>query len=408
MNDNQLYEMLGVSRTATDAEIKKQYRKLAKEFHPDKNPEAGDKFKEISAAYEILADPKKRDIYDKYGVKGLREGAGSSGCSPDDIFSHIFGGGLFSGGGSPFMRRTQRGEDTVHPLKVTLEDMYNGKTSKLQLCKNVICVTCKGKGSRTGAKAKCDMCRGTGVKVEYRQWGWGVDMAQRVQSCCPKCMGEGEMIKESDKCITCRGHKVCNQTKILEVHVDKGMREKQRIYFRGEGDQQPDCEAGDVVIILSQKKHERFQRRDDDLIMVHKITLTEALCGFQFAVKHLDGRDLIITHPPGQIIKPGDVKGVVGEGMPIYKNPFEKGNLYVKFSVTFPENHFQTENVLKELEAFLPPRPKVDIPIGDDVEEVDLQDCEDGLDSSSSGFNKGDHEASGRGSDSHLLQCAQQ
>jgi len=160
MADNKLYEILGVSRNASDAEIKKSYRKLAKELHPDKNPNAGDKFKEVSYAYEVLSNPEKRAMYDRVGLQGLREG-GQGGDMPD-IFEHIFGGGGGMGGmggffGMPFggmgmggpmggpmgggrggRRRPQKGEDTLHPLKVTLEDLFNGKTSKLQMRKNLL------------------------------------------------------------------------------------------------------------------------------------------------------------------------------------------------------------------------------------------------------------------------------
>lgn len=120
---------------------------------------------------------------------------------------------------------------------------------------------------------------------------------------CSDCQGEGEIINEKDRCSTCKGKKVCNETKILEVHVDKGMRENQKILFRGEGDQQPEVEPGDVVIILQQKPHEKFQRSGDDLYMNHTITLTEALCGFSFMMRQLDGRELMVTHPPGQVGK---------------------------------------------------------------------------------------------------------
>lgn len=385
------------------------YRKLAKEFHPDKNPEAGDRFKEISFAYEVLSDPKKRQIYDKYGLKGMQEGGHDGpGFAPDDFFSHLFGGGLFGsmGGMGGMPRRRQRGEDTVHPLKVSLEDMYNGKTAKLQLSKNVICQSCDGKGGKAGASMPCRGCRGCGVKVTYRQLGPG--MSQQMQSRCTDCNGEGQVINEKDRCGNCKGKKVINEIKILEVHVEKGMRENQKIYFRGEGDQQPDVETGDVIIVLQQKPHDEFQRSGDDLVLRHTISLTEALCGFHMVLKHLDGRELVIRHPPGQVIKPGDLKGIVGEGMPQYKSPFERGNLYIKFEVTFPSSHFTTENKLQELEACLPPRPVFTVPEGEHVEEVDLHDYDPSQKSSSGrgeayGSDEEEHWQGGSG-----LQCAHQ
>ncbi|KAL1458051.1 hypothetical protein WDU94_008226 [Cyamophila willieti] len=380
MADTKLYEILGVPKTASDQDIKKAYRKMAKEFHPDKNPEAGDKFKEISFAYEVLSDPKKRPIYDKYGIQGIKEKSGGGAADfSDDLISQLLGGRLFGGMGGPFgmgghSRRQNRGEDTVHPLKVSLEDLYNGKTTKLQLTKSVICTTCSGKGSKSGKTFTCTSCRGMGFKIHYRSIG--ANMTQQIQARCNDCQGEGEVMDEKDKCIHCAGRKVLSVKKVLEVNVDKGMKEMQKIHFRGEGDQQPDQEPGDVVIVLQQKPHERFQRQGIDLVTTETITLTEALCGFSKVIKHLDDRELIITHPPGEIIKPDDIKGVVGEGMPIYKNPFEKGTLYIKFEVQFPEMNFSSEAKLKELESLLSPRPSIDLPApgAEHVEEVDLVD----------------------------------
>lgn len=337
--------------------------------------------------------------------EGMQDGGFGGGG--EELFSQIFGGGLFGGFGGfgGGVRRRQRGEDTVHPLKVSLEDMYNGKMSKLQLSKNVICSVCNGKGGKNGAE-QCKTCKGHGVKVSYRQIGPG--MTQQLHSRCTDCHGEGEVISEKDRCKTCNGKKVCNETKILEVHIDKGMKENQKIFFRGEGDQQPDVEPGDVVIILQQKPHEKFQRSGDDLYINHTVTLTEALCGFNFVVHHLDGRDLLIKHLPGQVIKPGEVKLVASEGMPQYKNPFEKGNLYVTFEIKFPENHFASETALNALEKFLPPRRPFEMPVGDHVEEVDLNDYDPDAQRSS-----GRGEAYASDDEEHMhggpgLQCAHQ
>ncbi|KAJ8981222.1 hypothetical protein NQ317_004164 [Molorchus minor] len=219
MADNKLYDILGVSRNASDGEIKKQYRKLAKEFHPDKNPEAGDKFKEISYAYEILSDAKKRATYDKVGLKGLQEG-GQEGFGGDDLLSHLFGSGLFGG---------------------------------------------------------------------------------------------------------------------------------------------------------------------------------------------FDGRDILIKQPPGAVIKPGSMKVVAGEGMPHYKNPFEKGKLFVTFNVKFPDSHFTSEENLKALETLLGPRPPFVMPQGENVEEVDLLDYDPNDRGAHSG---GRGEAYASDDDEHMhgpgIQCAHQ
>jgi len=386
MAEPDLYKILGVNKNASAGEIKKAYYKLAKEFHPDKNPEAGDKFKEISFAYEVLSNPEKKDTYDRYGIQGLKEGAGP-GDIPDifgGLFGDIFGGGMGGmggmggpfgfGGGGPRSRRRQRGEDAFHQLRVSLEDLYNGKTAKLQLSKQVICAKCNGQGGKAGSVTRCTTCSGRGVKLTLRQLGPG--MVQQMQSVCPTCRGEGEMISEKDRCKTCSGRKIVNESKVLEVHVDKGMKDGQKIPFRGEGDQAPNTETGDVIIVLQQKEHDTFTRKESDLYCTYNVGITEALCGFEFVLKHLDGRDLVIKNPPGQVIAPGAKKVVLNEGMPIYRSPFEKGNLIISFDITFPKNKFMEEDQLKVLETLLPPRQSITIPEGEHVEEVNLSDYE--------------------------------
>ncbi|XP_060066217.1 dnaJ homolog subfamily A member 2-like [Ylistrum balloti] len=415
MAETTLYEVLGVSKTASDGEIKKSYYKLAKEFHPDKNPQAEDKFKEISFAYEVLSNPEKRETYDRFGLQGLKEGGGAGGGPGfSDMFGDLFGGmfgGPFGGmggmGGMGGRRGRRKGEDTLHPLRVTLEDLYNGKTSKLQLSKTVICTKCNGSGGKEGAMHRCRTCNGRGVKVTLRQLGPG--MVQQMQSVCPDCHGEGEVINEKDKCKDCKGKKVVNQTKILEVNVDKGMRDNQKITFRWEGDQLPDMEPGDVIIVLKQQEHELYTRDGDNLYCTYNLSLTEALCGFQFTLKHLDGRDLLVKSPPGDVIHPGAVKCIKGEGMPTYKSPFDKGELLVKFDITFPPQNFAPEHKLQKLEKLLPPRPKVEIPTGEDVEEVSLVELDDTRGSGHHGGNEAYNEDSDdEGGHGPRVQCAHQ
>lgn len=371
--DTKLYDILQVSPNASVHEIKKQYKKLARQYHPDKaGPDMEEKFKEISFAHEILSDPNKREKYDMFGEKGLMEGGMSSGM--EDLFSHIFGhgsgmggmGGMGSmfGGFSPFgmgggRRRQQRrrGDDTVHTLRVTLEDLYNGKVSKLKLKKKVICGTCKGAGGKGNAVQKCSSCHGNGIKISIQPLGPG--MVQQVQRVCPDCSGEGEVIDPKNRCKKCHGKKVCDETKILEVHVDKGMKEGQKITFREEGDQQPGIETGDVVIVLQQVPHDRFTRNGDDLHMKLNIGITEALCGFKLPIQHLANRELLIVNNPGKIVEPGSKRVILNEGMPRHRNPFEKGNLMVEFDVIFPENGFiDKPETFQALEKLLPSRPE--------------------------------------------------
>ncbi|KAH7437138.1 hypothetical protein KP509_05G058000 [Ceratopteris richardii] len=328
-------------------------------------------FKELAQAYEVLSDPEKRDIYDQYGEDALKEGmGGGAGHSPFDIFESFFGGASpFGGGSSRGSRRQRRGEDVVHPLKVSLEDLYNGTSKKLSLARNILCPKCKGKGSKSGASMKCPGCQGSGMKISIRQLGPG--MIQQMQHMCNDCKGSGETISEKDKCTQCKGEKVVQDKKTLEVHVEKGMQHGQKITFPGEADEAPDTITGDIVFVLQLKEHAKFKRKGDDLFVEHTLNLTEALCGFQFVIVHLDGRHLLIKSAPGEIVKPGQFKAINDEGMPMYQRPFMKGKLYIHFSVDFPESGSLTLDQCKALEAILPSKPS------QEMTDMELDECEE-------------------------------
>ncbi|XP_067235673.1 dnaJ homolog subfamily A member 4 isoform X2 [Chanodichthys erythropterus] len=287
----------------------------------------------------------------------------AGGESPMDIFNMFFGGG-------GRMQRERRGKNVVHQLGVTLEELYNGSTRKLGLQKNVICEKCEGYGGKKGTIEKCSTCKGRGVQVQVQQIGPG--MIQQIQSMCSDCQGQGERFNSKDRCKNCNGHKVERKKKILEVHIDKGMKDGQKITFHGEGDQEPGLEPGDVIIVLDLKEHPVFQRQDDNLVMKMKIKLVEALCGFKKTIHTLDNRSLLIHSSPGQVIKPDDLKCIYNEGMPLYREPYEKGLLIIQFEIEFPDKHWLPEHMLPDLERLLPVRDHV--MMSDDMEEVDL--CE--------------------------------
>ncbi|OAY37411.1 dnaJ protein homolog [Manihot esculenta] len=366
-DNTRYYEILGVSKNASQDDLKKAYKKAAIKNHPDKGGDP-EKFKELAQAYEVLSDPEKREIYDNYGEDALKEGmgGGGGGHNPFDIFESFFGGNPF-GGGSSRGRRQRRGDDVVHPLKVSLEDLYLGTTKKLSLSRNVICSKCNGKGSKSGASMKCPGCRGTGMKVSIRQLG--PSMIQQMQHPCNECKGTGESISEKDKCTQCKGEKVVPGKKVLEVIVEKGMQHGQKITFPGEADEAPDTITGDIVFVLQQKEHPKFKRKGDDLIVEQSLSLTEALCGFQFVLTHLDGRHLLIKSNTGEVVKPDSFKAINDEGMPMYQRPFMKGKLYIHFIVEFPDS--LTPDQVKALEAILPPRPF------SQLMDIDLDECEE-------------------------------
>ncbi|KAG4105203.1 DnaJ-domain-containing protein [Neocallimastix lanati (nom. inval.)] len=399
VKDTKLYDTLGVKPDCTENELKKAYRKLALKYHPDKNPNGAEKFKDISHAYEILSDPQKRDTYDNFGEEGLSGDAGGMGMNPEDLFASFFGGAF--GGSSRSGPR--RGKDVVHPLKVSLEDLYKGKVFKLSIKRNVICKACNGKGGKEGAVKDCSECNGRGVKFVRRQIG---PMIQQYQTSCPNCNGTGEIINKSLECKTCHCKKVVQETKIIEVPVDKGMSDGQQITFSGEADQAPGVETGDVVIIVKEKPHDVFKRKGKDLYIDQKIDLVTALTGGTFSIKHLDDRYLNVSIIPGEIIKPDQTKCIQNEGMPTYHSPFDKGNLYVKFEVEFPTQGWYSEEKAQTLKSVLPKKNDEKIPSNAIVEEVVMSNYDPNTSKSQDRNDMYDDDDDERGGPQ--VQCAQQ
>lgn len=394
MADNKLYDLLGVKRIASEAEIKKSYKKLARQFHPDKNPnqDESEKFKEISFAHEVLTNPQKRQIYDRGGLSALKEGGGAQGF--EDVFEHLFGGGgggmggfhsMFGGGGHPLASMfggggfgghgrggRRQGEDTVYPLTVNLEDLYKGKVVKISIDKTVLCGQCNGYGGKSGSAQRCGHCRGTGVRVSLRPIGPG--MMQQVQEECTKCRSTGQDFSDADRCKKCDGKQITREKKVHEIEIDRGRKHGDKITLRGAGDQKPNVDPGDVIVVLQMVKHEQFDRDGSHLMCTMSIELVEALCGISRPLKHLDGRTLVITRKPGVPIKPAELYLVKGEGMPVYRNPTECGNLIVKFDIQFPQQNWTTPEQLKKLEEILGPKPPPPTYKHDDVEEAVLHD----------------------------------
>ncbi|KAF2935212.1 hypothetical protein DAI22_04g216000 [Oryza sativa Japonica Group] len=358
-NNTKYYEVLGVPKTASKDELKKAYRKAAIKNHPDKGGDP-EKFKELSQAYEVLTDPEKRDIYDQYGEDALKDGmgGGSDFHNPFDIFEQFFGGGAF-GGSSSRVRRQRRGEDVAHTLKVSLEDVYNGSMKKLSLSRNILCPKCKGKGTKSEAPATCYGCHGVGMRNIMRQIGLG--MIQHMQTVCPECRGSVTGINAQ----TAELAKLFRRKRCLRFILRRECNMAKKLYSK------PDTVTGDIVFILQVKVHPRFKRKYDDLFIERTISLTEALCGFQFILTHLDSRQLLIKANPGEIIKPGQHKAINDEGMPHHGRPFMKGRLFVEFNVEFPESGVLSRDQCRALEMILPPKP------GHQLSDMDLDQCEE-------------------------------
>ncbi|KAF9064179.1 hypothetical protein BDP27DRAFT_1333955 [Rhodocollybia butyracea] len=387
--DTELYELLGVSPRATEEEIKKAYRKKARDIHPDKNPNdpnAATKFQEMAAAYEILNDPDSRAIYDESGMDGLH--GGGAGRGMDDIFAQFFGGGgggfsfgFDMGGGPSFKKRN----DSIIEHEVTLEDLYNGKSVKMNMEKQILCTTCKGSGAKGNAKPKqCSTCEGNGrTFVKSHMASGRISVSPQK---CTDCNGKGEKLREKDRCKKCKGSATVKEKTRQEIFIEKGMTDNQRIVLAGAGDEEPGVSAGDVVFVLQVHPHESFERTGNDLLVKIKITLSEALLGFsRILLTHLDGRGIKVTSPPGKILQPDASIVIRGEGMPIYKRSDQKGDLFVLFDIEMPTEEWLQSINRQTLEKLLPPKkpemqPQPEIVDEADFEEIDRENIHDGDD----------------------------
>jgi len=353
VKETEYYERLGVDPSASEEDIKKAYRKLALKFHPDRNPgnpEAAEKFKQLGEAYEILSDAEKRKLYDEYGKKGLEEGGGASFHDAQDIFDMFFGPGMFARGGKG-NRGPRRGDDSINPMDVSLEDLYKGRTTKLAVTRNVICPKCDGTGSKSGkGPVQCETCHGTGVRVIRRQSGMFI---QQMQTMCPDCNGRGQTSDPKDRCEACMGKRVISERKVIEVNIEPGMRDGQKIVFEGESDQEPGVEPGDIIFVIRTKPNEHFKRRGDDLVMQKEITLAEALTGVEFEFEHLDKRTVTAKSAPRQIIHPDEIVSLPNMGMPIYRKPLTYGRMLVQFTIKFP-TYEEIESSVEEIKKILP------------------------------------------------------
>jgi len=343
VDNSKLYEVLGVPKDANSKQIKKAYRKLAMKHHPDKGGDP-EKFKEINAAHEVLSNEEKRELYDKYGPEGLKQGGGGGGMG--DIFDMFFGGG---GRGRSSRREKAQLKPTVKKINIDMEQIYNGHLKSVIVDRKTLCATCDGKGGKN--ITTCGQCKGRGVVVRMVQLGPG--MYSQSQSACGKCGGEGKIFKKEDICKTCKGEKTIMRPEKIEIPIEKGIPDKHQIKIEGKGNEHPEYRTGDLVVIVFTNKHSEYERKGAHLYMKKKVSLYEALVGFKFNVEQLDNNLITVTTAPGEIIQHGQVKMVQDMGLPVYKETFSYGNLYIEFEVEFPKKVSAQE--AKVLKTVLPP-----------------------------------------------------
>jgi DnaJ-related protein SCJ1 len=345
------YKLLGVNKDFSERQLKKAYRKLSKQYHPDKNPdskEAHDKFVEISEAYEVLADDELRKIYNQYGHDGVQQHkqggqrGGGGGRDPFDMFSQFFGGG------GHFGRGQRKGQNMEVRVAMPLRDFYTGAEHEFKVEKQAICEKCSGSGSEDGQRSKCHRCNGQGMVIQKHQLAPGI--FQQMQMQCDVCGGKGSTVKH--KCKTCDGNRVVRTEESFELVIEKGMPKGVRVNYENEGDESPDYEAGDLVVNVIEKEPELgnddktrtdgtfFRRKDEKLFWREVLSLREAWMGdWSRNLTHLDGHVVPLSRKAGEVVQPGHVDIIPDEGMPMWRHEDGEvyGSLHVEYVVVLPD-----------------------------------------------------------------------
>jgi len=323
------YGTLGISRKATNKEIKKAYRGKSLEFHPDKNKNEGaaDKFAEVARAYEVLSDETLREVYDSQGEDGLKRhedgGMGGGGGDPfQDMFNH-FG---FGGGGGRGRDDGEKRTDSVQiPLTLNLKQLYNGVMLDLQYVRDVLCQNWEE------CVKKDQGCSGPGIKIVRQQIAPG--FVQQAEQAAPQCVSRGKAWRSN--CKACPNGKTETEKINLTIDVTKGMREGERITFEGVTDEKPGYLPGDLHFIITEIEHEHYHRQGDSLYLTTEIPLVDALTGFTIELTHVDGHKFSVD--VDGVTECDHVMRVPGKGMP-RRNGRGMGDLYITFEVDFPDS----------------------------------------------------------------------
>jgi molecular chaperone DnaJ len=334
MSKRDYYEVLGVARTATDAELKSAFRKKAMECHPDRHPgdsAAEARFKELNEAYQILSDAQKRPAYDRMGHAAFEQGGGGFGGGGqgfgsmsdifEDLFGDVFGGGRRGGG-------QNRGADLRYNMEIGLDEAYKGKAATIKVPTAITCETCTGSGAKPGTKPKtCPSCKGQG-RVRASQGFFAIERT------CPTCQGRGEIIEEG--CPKCGGAGRTTKERQLSVNIPAGVEDGTRIRLSNEGEAGArGGPPGDLYIFISLKPHGFYQRDGADLFCRVPISMVQAAIGGEFKVPTLDGGEALVKIPEGT--QSGKQFRLRGKGMPVLRSR-DLGDLYIQAQVETPQN----------------------------------------------------------------------
>lgn len=367
-----LYDILGVSTDATEQEVRKAYRKLALQYHPDKISDEDQKvgsetkFKEITAAYEVLSDEFKRANYDMYGDAGIKDNRESRGFDENDFmnFFRAYGGGN-DGDSNPFGSKHKSSShmrtcDSRVNLKLSTMNLYMGKTCQFKSKRKVLCTRCEGQGLRKMYFQKqsiiCDGCHGNGFKERITRIGPGLISKDHVQ--CNKCQGVGKYIPKTshDSCKKCKGKGIIDEESILTIYIPRGSRHNDEIKLVGKSDEEYGKKTGDLIIVINESpKDLSFDLKGNDLYLKCKISLSDALTGFERIItKTLDNRLLHVKVPCGKVIRPGSFFKFKDEGWPL-DDGAKFGDMYIEIDIEFPrDNWFDNKSEVNMVKNIFP------------------------------------------------------
>src|SRR5688572_15505412 len=369
MEKRDYYEVLGVSRTAKDQEIKSAYRRLAMRYHPDKNPNdatAEEKFKEAAEAYSVLADQEQRRRYDRFGHAGVSSGTGPSWGAPgfggiEDILGDLFGFGDVFGGGRSGSRRSsaQRGADLRYDLEITLEEAADGMTAQLRIPRVEGCETCKGSGAAAGTEPEaCNTCSGAG-QIRYQQGFFSVART------CHACRGVGRII--NNPCAECKGAGRVEREKQMEVKIPAGVETGSRLRVQGEGESGTSGgPAGDLYVVIHVSEHERLERQGSNLYVAVPITFAQAALGAEINVNTLENAEKLKI-PVGT--QTGTVFRLKGKGMPMLGGR-GRGDLFASVTVITPTSLTREQRKLLEQLATVENKDLEDKGLVDKVRDI--------------------------------------